>query len=482
MRYIKKIILENFQSHKYSEVEFGPELNVIVGPSDSGKSSIIRALKWVMYNEPAGDFFIREGEKECTVTLILSDGTQLQRYRTRSKNGYRLIDNKGEESRFEGIGSTVPQEVTDVTGIRKIQLDSDSTNAINLGEQLEGAFLLTEKSSTRANAIGRLVGVDIVDDALRDVLRDVRLLSQTRKQREDALQETIEKIDKYNYIDNLKEIHEKTFSIMEKVSKHQNQIEALDKLNRKFNALKYEISRTEKIINSLRSTEKLQNLFWVIESSISNYTRYTKYHDFITNNKYESTNLNIILDSLSDIHKTSPMELSIELLIIRHDRLEKLRDQLNSNTRDSTIIDQMTKKLVHVEKTFEHFESSKEKYNKLKELEKISIKYRSIISSNKKGAEYVERLNYLVENDKKFDIINNKANMLHELNKNYIKLETIARDINKTQESIISNQDFLNEILDNYRKLLQEIEKCPFCLGDIDDNTIDHIITYHLGG
>ena len=49
MRYIKKIILQNFQSHKYSIVELDEQLNVIVGPSDSGKSAIIRALKWVLY-------------------------------------------------------------------------------------------------------------------------------------------------------------------------------------------------------------------------------------------------------------------------------------------------------------------------------------------------------------------------------------------------------------------------------------------------
>ncbi|HZH92594.1 MAG TPA: AAA family ATPase, partial [Tissierellaceae bacterium] len=194
MRYIKKIILENFQSHKNTEMEFGPDLNVIVGPSDSGKSAIIRGLKWVMYNEPSGDFFIREGEKECRVTLELSDGTLLQRYRTKSKNGYKLIDNSGNENIYEGIGLTVPQEIIDVTGIRKIKLDTDSENAINLGEQLEGAFLLTEKASTRANAIGRLVGVDIVDDALRDVLRDIRSLNQTRKQKEETLQITNDKL------------------------------------------------------------------------------------------------------------------------------------------------------------------------------------------------------------------------------------------------------------------------------------------------
>lgn len=81
MRYIKKIILQNFQSHKYTVIELDEELNVIVGPSDSGKSAIIRALKWVLYNEPAGDFFIREGEREASVTLEFSDNIKVKRFR-----------------------------------------------------------------------------------------------------------------------------------------------------------------------------------------------------------------------------------------------------------------------------------------------------------------------------------------------------------------------------------------------------------------
>ena len=54
MTNIKKIIIDNFQSHEHTEIEFGPGLNVIVGPSDYGKSAVVRALRWVLYNEPRG--------------------------------------------------------------------------------------------------------------------------------------------------------------------------------------------------------------------------------------------------------------------------------------------------------------------------------------------------------------------------------------------------------------------------------------------
>ena len=133
MKYLKTVILKNFQSHKYSVIEFDRGLNVIVGPSDTGKSSIIRAIKWALYNEPSGDYFIRKGETDVEVSLLFSDGTKIKRYRSRSKNQYILYDKLGEEIKYEGFGLGVPEEIIEKIGIEKIYLDSDETNSINLG-------------------------------------------------------------------------------------------------------------------------------------------------------------------------------------------------------------------------------------------------------------------------------------------------------------------------------------------------------------
>ena len=120
MKYLKTVILENFQSHKYSTIDFCEGLNVILGPSDSGKSAIIRGIKWALYNEPSGDYFIREGEREASVTLIFNDKTKLTRLRSRSKNSYILYKKNGEEIKFEGFGTSVPQEIIEEIGIKKI--------------------------------------------------------------------------------------------------------------------------------------------------------------------------------------------------------------------------------------------------------------------------------------------------------------------------------------------------------------------------
>ena len=274
MKFIKKLIINNFQSHKYSELDFGQDLNVIIGPSDSGKTSIIRALKWVLYNEPSGDFFIREGESEVSVSVIFSDKTTLKRYRTKSKNGYQLISSEGIESIFEGIGTSVPQEIIDKTGIYKMLLDGDHSNAINLGEQLEGPFLLSEKTSTRANAIGRLVGVDIIDEALREVLKDVRNLNLKKNTKEESIIELNDSIKEYDYLEGMKDKHDTLKLLLEKIKDYKNKENKLVDIKFRYEKIQLESVNTNNILLELKQIDKIDEIFNSIQYKVNNYTKY----------------------------------------------------------------------------------------------------------------------------------------------------------------------------------------------------------------
>lgn len=123
---IKRIKLENFQSHVDTEIALSEGLTVILGPTDQGKSAIIRALKWVLYNEPRGSDFITVGCKTCRVSLEMTDGTVITRERDGNKNRY-ILKKGDEEQVFEGFGANVPAEVIQAHGIPKIQIDTDKS-------------------------------------------------------------------------------------------------------------------------------------------------------------------------------------------------------------------------------------------------------------------------------------------------------------------------------------------------------------------
>lgn len=116
---IEKLVLKNFESHVNTTIEFNNGVFVLKGSSNSGKSGIFRALRFVILNEPSSDKFINYGADECSVALYVN-GHVIERVKARNnkKNQY-IVD--GEV--LEAFGVTVPQQVSDIIGINDINTE-----------------------------------------------------------------------------------------------------------------------------------------------------------------------------------------------------------------------------------------------------------------------------------------------------------------------------------------------------------------------
>lgn len=181
MKYIARVVLDNFQSHVHSEFTFGPGLNVIVGPSDNGKSAVLRAINWVLYNEPKGTGHVRIGTRECRVAVTMSDGAEIAREIQLTKGGtitinrYTVTFPGGEPQSFEGFAHNMPAEIAQAHGMPTVLLDTDKRINLHIGKQLAGPFLMGDTTgSFRAKAIGRLLGVHVVDQAVRNTQTDAK--------------------------------------------------------------------------------------------------------------------------------------------------------------------------------------------------------------------------------------------------------------------------------------------------------------------
>jgi len=74
---LKRIKLNNFLSHVSTEIEFNDEFSLSVeGASGSGKSSLVEAILFCLFNEGRGNsrFLIHKGKESTTVELDLRDG------------------------------------------------------------------------------------------------------------------------------------------------------------------------------------------------------------------------------------------------------------------------------------------------------------------------------------------------------------------------------------------------------------------------
>ncbi len=194
MNHFRKLIIENFQSHEYTEIDFVPGLNVFVGPSDSGKSSILRALRWVLFNQPRGKDFIRTGAAKCQVRLIFDDGTEIIRVRGKSINRYIRRAADGEEEVYESFGQGPHPMIIQAHQMIPLKWDQKET-LLQFGSQLEGPFLLSESGGSKAKLIGRISGAHWMDLALKEATRERnQLLSEMRQveQQKESIEERLQ--------------------------------------------------------------------------------------------------------------------------------------------------------------------------------------------------------------------------------------------------------------------------------------------------
>jgi len=152
---LESVTLRDFQSHKLSELVFSSGLNVIVGASDKGKTSIIRALEWVRLNRPLGDSFVRRSlqgrpASSAHVTVVM-DGHTIERVRGKS----------GPDYRFDGVAYNVVNRGIPEPVVALLWQD------INVQRQLDSHFFVMDPSSQSARMVNEATGLLAVDKILK---------------------------------------------------------------------------------------------------------------------------------------------------------------------------------------------------------------------------------------------------------------------------------------------------------------------------
>lgn len=158
---IKSLRLQKFQSHDDTFLEFDAGVNALVGLSDSGKTAVLRALRWLCFNQPDGDEFISHWADSVEVEGTLDNGTIITRGRGKTGNWYRMQIPGQKPQEFKAFGrGQVPQEIQDVLNLNP---------EINLSRQMDGPFLLSMSPGEVAQTLNRVVNLDIIDTAISNV-------------------------------------------------------------------------------------------------------------------------------------------------------------------------------------------------------------------------------------------------------------------------------------------------------------------------
>lgn len=147
LEYLK---LANFQRHKCRLLKLDPYITCIVGRTDSGKSSFLRALRWLCLNRPGGDHFIHWDMEHAAVSVKI-DGQSVIRHRSVAVNSYWLDGNK-----LTAFGTDVPQPVANLLNVDEGNFQTQRANP----------FWLTATPGELSRELNRIVNLDLIDRVL----------------------------------------------------------------------------------------------------------------------------------------------------------------------------------------------------------------------------------------------------------------------------------------------------------------------------
>ena len=150
---ITRILLRNFQRHRKLDIRFG-RVTTLIGPTDSGKSAIIRALRWVMTNNPRGNSFVKHGAKKCSVT-IWADGHKIRRSRAGATNTYWMDGHT-----YRSFSTGVPEPIQQVLRIKDE----------NFQQQHDPIFWLSLSPPEVSKRLNEIADLQIMDDSIRKAM------------------------------------------------------------------------------------------------------------------------------------------------------------------------------------------------------------------------------------------------------------------------------------------------------------------------
>lgn len=183
---IKKLSILNFQSHKNSVLEFDPNLNIIIGKTDSGKTAILRALRWLIWNRPGGEAFRSSWGGDTSISIEIEDSCIV---RGKGKENYYDLDKK----HFVAMGTDVPAEIQEILNI----------NEINFQRQFDQPFLLTNSAGEVAVHFNRIAHIDKIDSSLKKVQSEIKSIEQDISSHQKQITKLNEELLSYSYLEKM---------------------------------------------------------------------------------------------------------------------------------------------------------------------------------------------------------------------------------------------------------------------------------------
>lgn len=437
--YITKMVLENFQSHENTVLEFSEGLNLFTGESGQGKSAVLRGFAFIFENFGRNPRrFIKKGTDFARVTIYLSNGYVISRIIEKSKsgkNGYEIYNPK--DGSVESTNTKGLSLVQDILGFNKLNIDTGKDIPINFMKQGTSWFFVGDgyTSSERAKIVGSIYGTHYADAVIKDLEGDLKKYNAQIKATDKEKSTIQENIDSFSY---LPQMH--------------TQITELEQLNVEVTEL---MERKEKITTLLKKQESIENDIRELNDVIKDLSH-------IENLYTEMYQVKDLMQKRNDIQK---LYRSLTTIIADGKESKHVAEQLMNLSNAQLLLDEISE-LVKDKSTYEGLLSKSTQLTDTKNrLEKeIDV-----------SSEIIEKTNSLIDVEnilKELKLLMSTKESVESLMNT---LTSIEEEENKQKHKIALVISENEKLVNQYKVLLTEIGKCPVCHGTIDNAVINRI-------
>lgn len=474
---LNKIKLNDFVSHKNTELDLGYGINVVVGPNGAGKTSILDAISFALFNDYSNrgrkENLINSTAKKCGATLEFVEGGvkysaewSMEREKSAKGNLYRMQN--GSKTLLAQGGSAVLAEIEKILAMDKSMFFQSIY--VQQGEIEE---LVTAKPAIRKELISRLLGVEDLEKAwhaIKDIIDEydkTQIVLKTELEQKSTLEN-----ERQRHLTVSTELAASIGSKRKELSKIDEKISALHtslnqlKENKKvFDGLDKEKGILEKAVTSEKEKLKTE------QTELDKATAAKKLTESLEG---EVSKLPFLEQYSQCILKRSEQEAKQQVLDEKLRNLDRLEGVLKENEKDSALYRE--KKALQEErnkerKQYEGSEKAVERALKtVKDLEKDEQKKNAALDKELKKCSEILEAQVTLET---VEIL---------LNKKKAQLEAVGSELDKKidqcQKSIGIFEHREKELDDNLSKLRPSelgAKRCPTCETDLTADQIGRL-------
>lgn len=470
IKHIKEILLKGFQSHTDTRIDLSPGLNVVVGPSDSGKTAVIRSIRWGLYSEPSGDAFINPQIEKAMAALKFSDGSEIVRTRGKGENSYSVngID-------FKGFGTNIPEEVSLAHGMPKASFGEMETS-LNISFQLDAPFMLSETPGAAAKVLGKLAGTEELDLAAKSVNSDL-IKARTEKSNLEAQNEKTERaLQDYMRVKEAEAKLQALEVVLAELNMKKERYQGLVKMDGRMQYFKIERENISIQLERFKNVNRCQAIVSCEEDKVEKVQRLQRTITSVTSINSGIIDNKIAIKGLKKIEKAAELETALS----RAAGLVQWLSTHNSKYQEIDKASWIQKSILAKTKNFETGEkmlaAAASKNAAALVLKKHNENLNYYAGRVEGGEKYLEKFKNLIVAIKTLLCVDGnlvRLDFMEDCSNMYSDRSIKMRDTRLEISTHTGYEETAKEIFADY---LKSLGKCPTCHSDIHETQINQII------